>query len=77
MNWLAAIGAWAMRGFGSWGRAALFFVDLLAALPAALRRFGLVVSQIHAIGNRSLVIILAPGMEIGRASCRERVYVLV
>jgi phospholipid/cholesterol/gamma-HCH transport system permease protein len=33
-------------------------------LPA-LRRFGLVVVQIHAIGNRSLVIILASGMAVG------------
>lgn len=77
MSWLAAIGAWAMRGFGSWGRAALFFVDLLAALPAALRRFGLVVSQIHAIGNRSLVIILASGMAVGFVLALQMYYALV
>ena len=76
MNWLAAIGAWAMRGLGSWGRSALFFVDLLAALPAALRRFGLVVSQIHAIGNRSLVIILASGMAVGFVLALQMYYAL-
>jgi phospholipid/cholesterol/gamma-HCH transport system permease protein len=76
MNWLAAIGAWALRGLGSWGRSALFFVDLLAALPAALRRFGLVVSQIHAIGNRSLVIILASGMAVGFVLALQMYYAL-
>ena len=56
MNVLALIGARALSVFRGWGRAALFFRDLLLAVPAALRRFGLVVTQIHAIGNRSLVI---------------------
>lgn len=76
MNWLASIGAWAMRGLGGWGRSAMFFVDLLAALPAALRRFGLVVSQIHAIGNRSLVIILASGMAVGFVLALQMYYAL-
>jgi phospholipid/cholesterol/gamma-HCH transport system permease protein len=35
------------------------------AVPAGLARFGLVVTQIHAIGNRSLVIILASGLAVG------------
>jgi phospholipid/cholesterol/gamma-HCH transport system permease protein len=65
MNWLALIGARALISLGGWGRAALFFVDLLKALPASLRRFSLVVVQIHAIGNRSLLIILASGMAVG------------
>ncbi|BDI04423.1 lipid asymmetry maintenance ABC transporter permease subunit MlaE [Sphaerotilus microaerophilus] len=65
MNWLALIGARALAMLGGWGRAAIFFVDLLAALPASLRRFSLVVVQIHAIGNRSLLIILASGMAVG------------
>ncbi len=65
MNALAALGVWALTVLRGWGRAALFFVDLLTALPPSLRRFGLVVTQIHAIGNRSLVIILASGMAVG------------
>jgi phospholipid/cholesterol/gamma-HCH transport system permease protein len=65
VNALAALGAWALTVLRGWGRAALFFVDLLTALPPSLRRFGLVVTQIHAIGNRSLVIILASGMAVG------------
>ena len=65
MNALAALGAWALAALRRWGRAAIFFLDLLRALPHALRRFSLVVTQIHAIGNRSLVIILASGMAVG------------
>ena len=65
MNMIAALGARALAVFRGWGRAALFFVDLLRALLPALRRFGLVVTQIHAIGNRSLVIILASGLAVG------------
>lgn len=77
MNWLASLGAWALRGVRSWGRASLFFKDLLAALPASLRRFGLVVTQIHAIGNRSLVIILASGMAVGFVLALQMYYALV
>ncbi len=65
MNWLAQLGARAFDVMRGWGRAAIFFIDLLGALLPALRRFGLVVTQIHAIGNRSLVIILASGAAVG------------
>ncbi|HMW23849.1 MAG TPA: lipid asymmetry maintenance ABC transporter permease subunit MlaE [Burkholderiaceae bacterium] len=65
MNWLASLGARALNVLGAWGRAAIFFVDLLAALPAGLRRPMLVIEQMHAIGNRSLLIILASGMAVG------------
>jgi ABC-type transporter Mla maintaining outer membrane lipid asymmetry permease subunit MlaE len=47
------------------------------ALPALLRRFGLVVAQIHAIGNRSLVIILASGMAVGFVLALQMYYALV
>jgi phospholipid/cholesterol/gamma-HCH transport system permease protein len=53
------------------GHHATFFVDLLRACPAALRRPYLVVAQIHAIGNLSLVIIVASGWPSGSSSrCR-------
>lgn len=76
MTWLASLGAWALRGFAGWGRAAMFFADLLAALPASLRRFSLVVAQIHAIGNRSLVIILASGAAVGFVLALQMYYAL-
>ena len=54
-----------------------FFVDLVRAIPAALRRFGLVVSQIHAIGNLSLVIILSSGLAVGFVLALQMYYALV
>ncbi len=65
MNWIAALGARTLEQLRGWGHGALFFLALLRALPQAFRRFGLVVVQMHAIGNRSLVIILASGMAVG------------
>ena len=62
MNVLQIIGQRVLAQLARWGHGALFFLDLLRAVPSALRRFGLVVGQIHAIGNRSLVIILASGL---------------
>jgi phospholipid/cholesterol/gamma-HCH transport system permease protein len=61
----------------AFGHAAFFFVDLLAAIPAAMRRFGLVVAQIHAIGNLSLVIILASGLAVGFVLALQMYYALV
>ena len=65
MTLLATLGARTLEIFRSFGHAAFFFFDLLRAIPASLRRFGLVVVQIHAIGNLSLVIILASGLAVG------------
>ena len=65
MNFLQMLGRRALDVLASWGRGALFFLDLLRAVPAALARPGLVIAQVHAIGNRSLVIILASGLAVG------------
>lgn len=59
------VGAVVLSVLGSLGHHAVFFTDLMKALPAALRRFFLVVAQIHAIGNYSMVIIVASGMAVG------------
>jgi phospholipid/cholesterol/gamma-HCH transport system permease protein len=77
MNLLASLGAFAMTQFRGWGRAALFFLELLRAVPASLRRFGLVVTQIYAIGNRSLIIILASGLAVGFVLALQMYYALV
>ena len=76
-DWLAAFGARALRVMRAFGRAAVFFADLLRHTPAALRRFDLVVRQIHAIGNRSLVIILASGLAVGFVLALQMYYALV
>ena len=77
MTTLARIGAIALDQFRGWGHAAFFFAELLAAVPASLRRFGLVVAQVHAIGNRSLVIIMASGLAVGFVLALQMYYALV
>ena len=77
MNFVTRLGAGTLDQFRGWGHAAFFFFDLLRAVPAALRRFGLVVAQIHAIGNRSLVIILASGLAVGFVLALQMYYALV
>ena len=77
MSGLQQLGERTLAMLRAWGHAAIFFVDLLQATPAALRRFGLVVAQIHAIGNRSLVIILASGLAVGFVLALQMYYALV
>jgi phospholipid/cholesterol/gamma-HCH transport system permease protein len=77
MNPLTALGARTLGVLRSMGHAAFFFGDLVRAIPAAMRRFGLVVRQIHAIGNLSLVIILASGMAVGFVLALQMYYALV
>jgi phospholipid/cholesterol/gamma-HCH transport system permease protein len=77
MNLLAALGARVLHELRALGRASVFFIELLQAIPAAMRRFGLVVVQIHAIGNRSLLIILASGMAVGFVLALQMYYALV
>ncbi|QBM29936.1 lipid asymmetry maintenance ABC transporter permease subunit MlaE [Hydrogenophaga pseudoflava] len=76
MNLLQKIGQLVLALLARWGHGALFFLDLLRAMPAALRRFGLVVGQIHAIGNRSLVIIVASGLSVGFVLALQMYYAL-
>jgi phospholipid/cholesterol/gamma-HCH transport system permease protein len=77
VNAVAALGASTLRWLRGLGRAAFFFVDLLRAMPEALRRFSLVVAQVHAIGNLSLVIILSSGLAVGFVLALQMYYALV
>ena len=77
MDRLARLGAVAIRHFSGWGHAAFFFMDLLRAVPASLRRFDLVVAQVYAIGNRSLIIIAASGLAVGFVLALQMYYALV
>jgi phospholipid/cholesterol/gamma-HCH transport system permease protein len=47
------------------GSVSLFLVQILARIPASLKRPGLIVSQIYNAGARSLVIIMLSGMFVG------------
>lgn len=77
MNAIALLGRRALDVIASWGHAAFFFLDLLRVLPGSLRRFYLVVQQIHAIGNRSLLIIVASGVAVGFVLALQMYYALV
>ena len=74
---VAALGGFALGLMRSLGHAAVFFWDLLRFAPAALRRFDLVVVQLHAIGNRSLLIIMASGLAVGFVMALQMYYALV
>ena len=77
MNPVAALGARALGVLQAMGHAAFFCGELLRATPAALRRFYLVTVQIHAIGNRSLIIIMTSGLAVGFVLALQMYYALV
>ncbi|MBS0594474.1 MAG: lipid asymmetry maintenance ABC transporter permease subunit MlaE [Proteobacteria bacterium] len=74
---VAGLGRFTLAQLRALGHAAFFFVELLLFTPAALRRFGLVVAQLQAIGNRSLVIIAASGLAVGFVLALQMYYALV
>lgn len=74
---LQGLGRFSLDWLRALGHAALFFFDLLRFTPATLRRFSLVVMQMHVIGNRSLVIILASGLAVGFVLALQLYYTLV
>ncbi len=76
MNSLALLGARTLATLRALGHHAFFFWDLLRSTPAALRRPFLVVTQIHAIGNLSLVIIMASGLAVGFVLALQSYYAL-
>jgi phospholipid/cholesterol/gamma-HCH transport system permease protein len=77
MEWIRSVGRAALGVLVSLGHHAFFFYDLVRNIPAALRRPYLVVAQIHAIGNRSLLIIMASGMAVGFVLALQMYYALV
>ena len=77
MNFVTQVGARTLGVLRSFGHAAIFFLELLRAIPPAMRRFGRVVVQSHAIGNRSLIIILASGLAVGFVLALQMYYALV
>ena len=74
---LSRLGRSTIELLSSLGHAALFFVSLVRALGPALRRPYLIVAQIHAVGNRSLIIIMASGLAVGFVLALQMYYALV
>lgn len=62
---LASLGRRTLGVLSSLGHASLFFVELMRGVVHSLKRFSLTVVQIHAIGNRSVIIIAASGATVG------------
>jgi phospholipid/cholesterol/gamma-HCH transport system permease protein len=76
MEWLAALGRPVIDSVRALGHNALFFLDLLRALPAALRRPYFAVAQVHALGNLSLLVILSSGLAVGFVLALQTYYAL-
>jgi phospholipid/cholesterol/gamma-HCH transport system permease protein len=74
---LARLGSFTIELLSSLGHAALFFLNLVRALGPAMRRPYLIVAQIHAVGNRSLIIIMASGLAVGFVLALQMYYALV
>ena len=60
MEWIAALGRFALDILRALGHHAAFFFELLRTLPVSLRRPYFAVAQVHALGNLSLVRELGP-----------------
>jgi phospholipid/cholesterol/gamma-HCH transport system permease protein len=76
MNWLASIGSAVIDSVRALGHNALFFLELLRTLPAALRRPYFAVAQVHALGNLSLLVILSSGLAVGFVLALQTYYAL-
>jgi phospholipid/cholesterol/gamma-HCH transport system permease protein len=74
---LAVVGRSVLGWLRTLGHTAFFFADLLRRVPSALRRPHLVLAQVHAIGNLSLVIIMASGLAVGFVLALQSYYALV
>jgi len=76
-NLVQRVGQVALEALRGLGHNATFFADLVRNVPTALRRPYLVVAQVHAIGNLSLLIIMASGLAVGFVLALQSYYALV
>ena len=74
---LAYVGAGFIGFLTSLGRAAIFILSLLPAMPSALWRFELLIKQIYFAGVLSLPIILTAGLFVGMVLTLQGYNVLV
>ncbi len=76
-NPVRRLGRWVLDALGGLGHNVAFFAELLRTLPAALRRPFLIVTQVHEIGNLSLLVILSSGVAVGFVLALQSYYALV
>lgn len=62
---LAQLGRWGLRFFQRLGRALIFLLQVVIALPSALLRPALVIRQLWSVGVRTFVLILIAGLFVG------------
>ena len=77
VGFVQGVGQRALEVLRSLGRNAFFLWDLVRSMPSTLGRPYLVIAQIHAIGNLSLLIILASGLAVGFVLALQMYYALV
>lgn len=77
VNGLAFLGAGFIGFLSSLGRAAIFILSLLPAMPSALWRFELLIKQVYFAGVLSLPIILTAGLFVGMVLTLQGYNVLV
>ncbi|MCS3902223.1 phospholipid/cholesterol/gamma-HCH transport system permease protein [Methylohalomonas lacus] len=65
IGFIRYLGRFGLGFFERLGRAHLFLISLLLALPAVLARFRLTVVQMYSVGFLSLVIIVVSGLFVG------------
>lgn len=77
MTGVQALGAWCIAAVAGLGRAGLFLYATLTSASLALRRFGLVVQQVYAVGVLTLLIIVVAGLFVGMVLGLQGYYTLV
>lgn len=65
MNPLRILGQFILDSMEGLGRASLFFLEVTVGTRQLVRRFGLVVQQVYAVGVLTLLIILVSGLFVG------------
>jgi len=64
-SFLQSFGGYWLNMLARLGRAAMFLMQVIAAVPSLLPRFGLVIKQLHVSGVMTLSIILVSGLFVG------------
>ena len=75
-NWLSRLGAPLRDYIESIGYGARTFANMLGVSPGLLRRPGLVIEQLHFIGNYSMLIITLSGLFVGMVLGLQGYYTL-
>lgn len=77
INYVAGVGRYWIDFLASVGRASLFLLNTLTALPSLFRRPALLVRQLHAIGVMTLSIVLVSGLFVGMVLALQGYNILI